>query len=301
MSRSSRDVRSVFLRRTVATLRQFSTEWTSYQKWSPVACLCRETPRNGTIRGSVPPWPASTRTSSLWTEPLARLSRRYYVTVERDSSSQFEIHRYWVRDFAHAPVVFYKAYITFMHACTFVQSYLNFFFCMTIFSQLICPCIHFNLAAHKWDEKEGLLGQLFYFSVRQTTGANIESNCSFRYERAYSHVHSWSWAFLEKPPVGQLLKNFPAFYGTLRFITVFTRALHWSLTWARLIQSTRCHPISLRSVLILSTHLRRGLPSDLVPSSSLTNILNALLFSPFSFLPVWFDYSNYIWRNVQVT
>jgi hypothetical protein len=26
----------------------------------------------------------------------------------------------------------------------------------------------------------------------------------------------------------QLLKNFPAFYGTRRFITVFTRALHWS-------------------------------------------------------------------------
>jgi hypothetical protein len=34
---------------------------------------------------------------------------------------------------------------------------------------------------------------------------------------------------LEKPPVVQLLKNFPAFYGTRRFITVLTRALHWSL------------------------------------------------------------------------
>jgi hypothetical protein len=27
-------------------------------------------------------------------------------------------------------------------------------------------------------------------------------------------------------------KNFPAFYGTRRFITVFTRALHLSLSWA---------------------------------------------------------------------
>jgi hypothetical protein len=34
-------------------------------------------------------------------------------------------------------------------------------------------------------------------------------------------------ALLEKPPVAQLLKNFPIFYGTRRFITVFTRALHW--------------------------------------------------------------------------
>jgi hypothetical protein len=37
-------------------------------------------------------------------------------------------------------------------------------------------------------------------------------------------------SFPEKPPIVQLLKNFPAFYGTRRFITMFTRALHWSLS-----------------------------------------------------------------------
>jgi hypothetical protein len=36
----------------------------------------------------------------------------------------------------------------------------------------------------------------------------------------------WSGVLLEKPPVTQLLKKFPIFYGTQRFITVFTRALH---------------------------------------------------------------------------
>jgi hypothetical protein len=35
-----------------------------------------------------------------------------------------------------------------------------------------------------------------------------------------------NWALLEKPPVVQLHKNFSIFYGTRRFITVFTRALH---------------------------------------------------------------------------
>jgi hypothetical protein len=35
---------------------------------------------------------------------------------------------------------------------------------------------------------------------------------------------------LEKLPLVQLLKNFPAFYGTQTFITVFTRAFHWSLS-----------------------------------------------------------------------
>jgi hypothetical protein len=35
-------------------------------------------------------------------------------------------------------------------------------------------------------------------------------------------THSWSWALLEKLPIVQLLENFPAFYGTQRFITAFT-------------------------------------------------------------------------------
>jgi hypothetical protein len=39
-------------------------------------------------------------------------------------------------------------------------------------------------------------------------------------QTAHSLTHSWSWALLEKPPIVQLLKNFPAFYGTRRFITV---------------------------------------------------------------------------------
>jgi hypothetical protein len=37
-------------------------------------------------------------------------------------------------------------------------------------------------------------------------------------------------ALLEEPPIVQHLKNFPAFYETRMFNTVFTRALHWSLS-----------------------------------------------------------------------
>jgi hypothetical protein len=57
--------------------------------------------------------------------------------------------------------------------------------------------------------------------------------------------------FLEKLTVTQLVKKFSAFYGTRRFITVFTTARHWSLSWARWTQSTPSHPIPLRSTLIL--------------------------------------------------
>jgi hypothetical protein len=53
----------------------------------------------------------------------------------------------------------------------------------------------------------------------------------------------------------QLSNYSRAFYGTRRFITVFTRALHWSLSWARSIQP------------MLSTHIRLGLPSGLFPFS----------------------------------
>jgi hypothetical protein len=42
-----------------------------------------------------------------------------------------------------------------------------------------------------------------------------------------------SLALLEKLPVAQLLKNFQTFYEIRRFITLFTRALHLSLCWAR--------------------------------------------------------------------
>jgi hypothetical protein len=46
---------------------------------------------------------------------------------------------------------------------------------------------------------------------------------------------------LEKLPVVQLLKNFPTFYGSQRFITIFRRSLHWSLSLARSIQSIPPH------------------------------------------------------------
>jgi hypothetical protein len=41
----------------------------------------------------------------------------------------------------------------------------------------------------------------------------------FLYATPISLTHSWSWALLEMLPIVKLLKNFPAFYGTRRFIT----------------------------------------------------------------------------------
>jgi hypothetical protein len=90
----------------------------------------------------------------------------------------------------------------------------------------------------------------------------------------------WSWVLLEKPPVAQLLKNFPTFCGTRRFTTVFTRALHWSPSWARSIQSVSPHPTPLRFILILYSNLRLGLSSSLFHSGFPAKIIYALSFVP---------------------
>ena len=76
----------------------------------------------------------------------------------------------------------------------------------------------------------------------------------------------WCRVILEKVTGLQLVKKFPAFHGTPRFITAFTSVHHLSLSWASPIQSIYPHPTSWRSILILSTHLRLGLPSVFFPS-----------------------------------
>jgi len=72
---------------------------------------------------------------------------------------------------------------------------------------------------------------------------------------------------LQKLTGSQLVKIFPAFHGTRKFITAFTSVRHLSQSWARSIQSILSHPTSKRSILILSSHLRLGLTSGFFPLS----------------------------------
>ena len=89
----------------------------------------------------------------------------------------------------------------------------------------------------------------------------------------------WCKVLLEKLTDLQLVKKFPAFHGTRWFITALTNVRHLSLSWASPIQSTYPHPTSWRSILILSTHLRLGLPSSLFPFGFPTKNLYAPLSS----------------------
>ena len=80
----------------------------------------------------------------------------------------------------------------------------------------------------------------------------------------------YSKVLLQKLTGSQLIKKFSTFYATRKFTTAFTTARHLSLSWASSIQSITPHLTSWKSILILSSHLRLGLPSGLFPSYLLT-------------------------------
>ena len=90
----------------------------------------------------------------------------------------------------------------------------------------------------------------------------------------------WSIVLLEKLTGFQLIKKFPKFYRTRMFIPSFTSARHLSLSWATFIYSIPPHSITGRSILILFSHLRLGLPSGFFPSDFRTKTLYTPLLSP---------------------
>jgi hypothetical protein len=93
-------------------------------------------------------------------------------------------------------------------------------------------------------------------------------------------TYTWNGVLPEKLTGPHLLKKFPAFYGTRRFITVFTRVRHLCLSWARSFLSIASYLTSWRSILITSSLLHLGLPSGLFFSGLQTKTLYAPFLSP---------------------
>ena len=96
---------------------------------------------------------------------------------------------------------------------------------------------------------------------------------SLHIRQAYYLLTPRCRVLLEKLTGLQLVKKFPAFHGTRRFITALTSVRHMSLSWANPIQSIYTHPTSWRSILILSANLSLGHPSGLLPSGFPTKTL----------------------------
>ena len=103
---------------------------------------------------------------------------------------------------------------------------------------------------------------LFFLYVCMFTWAWESCRYSFKlYSYTYSMGQSPSWEadwFAASQEIPHISQNW-------RFITVLTSVRHLSLSWASPIQSIYPHPTSWRSILILSTHLRLGLPRGLFP------------------------------------
>jgi hypothetical protein len=87
----------------------------------------------------------------------------------------------------------------------------------------------------------------------------VQRDCFGLYDLIFTLLPA-TWVLLEKLTASQLVKKLP-----WRFTAMLTRASYRSLYWARCIQATTFHPISLRSFLILSYHLHLGLPCGFVP------------------------------------
>jgi len=70
----------------------------------------------------------------------------------------------------------------------------------------------------------------------------------------------WCRVLLDKLIGLKLVKRFPAFLWTRRFITALKSIRHLSLSLVNPVQSIYPHPTSWRSILLLYTHLRLGPP-----------------------------------------
>ena len=73
----------------------------------------------------------------------------------------------------------------------------------------------------------------------------------------------------EKLTVFQLVKKFPAFYGTRTFITAFTRVRHLSLSRTRRIQFMLLSHYLNPHLILLPSHIRLGLSPLCFPTKTL--------------------------------
>jgi hypothetical protein len=88
-------------------------------------------------------------------------------------------------------------------------------------------------------------------------GSTVAWRCSMRIILFWTnHVLGVQKLVLRLHQVAQQFKKVPAFYGTSRYTVMFTRSSHLALFWAKWIKFTLSHPISLRSILILSITFR---------------------------------------------
>jgi hypothetical protein len=120
----------------------------------------------------------------------------------------------------------------------------------------------------------------FSFTWIYTFSQKLWVSLRHLYTHTHTHLLHGAESFLRSWPVFAANQEIPPVYGTRRFFTVLTSARHLSLSWANSFQSPRPPPTSWTSILILSSHLRLGLPNGLFFSGFPTNTLCTPLSTP---------------------
>ena len=166
-------------------------------------------------------------------------------------------------------ILFIRIYVIYCFLRFFFCSFIHSFFCPFTslrFPLLICALFYLCF-------KTNWLGRFFnlnYFLFYTYP----EDGCPYDAKRVATNTTNtylltpWCRVLLEKLTGLQLVKKFLAFHGTRKFSTALTSVRHLSLSWASPVQSIYPHPTSWRSILILSTHLRLGLPGVSFPPVS---------------------------------
>jgi hypothetical protein len=131
-------------------------------------------------------------------------------------------------------------------------------------------CFEYSFRIHPWTLRRILL--LIAKLIPTTAGSRFAITYNFL-------LTPYSTLILENRIVSQLVKKFPTLYRNRRFITVFTKSRHWTLSLINRIRSTPSHRIYLRYILISSFHLYLLLPSGLFPTGVRMKILYAFFTS----------------------
>jgi hypothetical protein len=129
-----------------------------------------------------------------------------------------------------------------------------------------------------------------YYKLTFMKRVNVRQFAAVTISTQPSHSREANWS--------QPLTKFPEFCMTQKFITVLTKARHWSLSWTRWIRSIPPHHI--RSSFTVSSYPSLDLPNGFFPSSLPTKTLNELI-SCACYMPCPYHSSYYIWRRLQVT
>jgi hypothetical protein len=121
-------------------------------------------------------------------------------------------------------------------------------------------------------------GRNHYFRQYAKPGPNSNQTMKVKCSLTYL-LTPWSRVHFEELTSPKVVKKFPVFYGSRRFIIPFTRARHLSLPLRQLDPS---HDLTSHNLIIyhnIIPHLRLGLPSGLFSWVFPTKILHTYLLS----------------------